>query len=99
MSSDTGEQAMTEREKRALRAARGVEDGQVIIMRDSKSSSDSSFAKLKDSVLVVGIVAMVGITWNMSIDMAKLGAVVSALERTVQELALEVKHLKERAKP
>ena len=100
MSSDTGEAlSNVEALKKAVRAARGKDDQQVIFIERSVKNGDSGFSKFKD-VVFVGVVLFVGgVAWTQSISNAKLETTVQNLERTVSDLAQQVKDLNTRIKP
>lgn len=100
MSSDTGEGTLSSAERRAIKAARGVDDGQqIIIVRDGAKSGGDSFGKFKDIIFVAIVLGMGGVTWGQSISTAKLETTVVTLEKAVSDLTQEVKALQQRTKP
>lgn len=88
--SDTGESVLSESERKSLmKAARGIQDGQHLIIL--KSNGDSSFSKLKDALLLASILGLVATVWNMSINVARLETMVTNLVAQVADLKTRIK--------
>lgn len=99
MTTDTGEGQLSSAERRAIKAARGVDDGQQIIIIREGGKKDDSFGRFKDLIFGAIVLAMGGLTWGQSISTAKLETTVVTLEKAVSDLTQEVKTLQARNKP
>lgn len=100
--SDTGE-AVSDAEslQEAVNAVRGKDGKQIIIVQRAARKEDG-FSKFKDVIFVAVVLAMGAAVWNNSISQAtinaKLETTVESLQRTVAELTIELKALRDRIK-
>lgn len=64
---------------------------QQLLIKEVPAEDSKAFSKLKDALLLAAILGLVGVVWNMSINVAKLEATVAALRSEITELKQRIK--------